>query len=152
MPIMIKIGHQRCQLKRVSYWYWISKHRTTASPRPLFFFFTVLPYTQKKTLQSFPPDILHFSEKCRFKYGIVLLSLLSFSMTYIAEKTILMNWKTKKTNNLSQYNNLLLDHISMERMSPSSKNQLVPPILMGSGLTLRCRVQGTLDVKFSYMQ
>uniref|UniRef100_A0AAR2JYN7 Reverse transcriptase zinc-binding domain-containing protein n=1 Tax=Pygocentrus nattereri TaxID=42514 RepID=A0AAR2JYN7_PYGNA len=42
----------------------------------------------------------------------------------IAKKTILINWKQKKDLHITLYKNLLFDHISLERMSASSKNQL----------------------------
>lgn len=42
----------------------------------------------------------------------------------IAKKTILMNWKTKNNLCINQFRNFLLDYISMETMSASSKHQL----------------------------
>lgn len=42
----------------------------------------------------------------------------------IAEKTILLNWKSRENLNLAQFKNLLLDYVSMERMSARKKNKL----------------------------
>uniref|UniRef100_A0AAR2LWN9 Reverse transcriptase domain-containing protein n=1 Tax=Pygocentrus nattereri TaxID=42514 RepID=A0AAR2LWN9_PYGNA len=42
----------------------------------------------------------------------------------IAKKTILMKWKSKNDLCITHYRNLLLDHISLERMSATTKNQL----------------------------
>uniref|UniRef100_A0AAR2LML4 Reverse transcriptase zinc-binding domain-containing protein n=1 Tax=Pygocentrus nattereri TaxID=42514 RepID=A0AAR2LML4_PYGNA len=42
----------------------------------------------------------------------------------IAKKTILMKWKSKNDLCITHYRNLLLDHISLGRMSATTKNQL----------------------------
>lgn len=48
----------------------------------------------------------------------MLLAVLS-----IRKKTILMNWRFKESLSFTQYRNLLLDHISMEKISACSRNK-----------------------------
>ncbi|XP_051807419.1 uncharacterized protein LOC127534961 isoform X1 [Acanthochromis polyacanthus] len=43
----------------------------------------------------------------------------------IAKKTILVNWKNKQSLNINLWLNLLINHISMEKISASNKNQLL---------------------------
>ena len=43
----------------------------------------------------------------------------------IAKKTILVNWKDKKALNITHWLNLLTEHISLEKISATRKNQLV---------------------------
>ncbi len=52
---------------------------------------------------------------------------LSIALT-IAKKTILMNWKSRKKINIAIWKNLLIEHISMEKLSASLKN---PPTFWG---------------------
>ncbi len=40
----------------------------------------------------------------------------------IAKKTILMNWKSRKSIHIASWKNLLIDYISMESLSSSSRN------------------------------
>ena len=42
----------------------------------------------------------------------------------IAKKTILLNWKNKQSININHWLNLLIEYISMEKISASLKNQL----------------------------
>ena len=41
----------------------------------------------------------------------------------IAKKTILLNWKDKKLLNINQWQNLLIEYISLEQISATQKNQ-----------------------------
>uniref|UniRef100_A0A3B3I4T3 Reverse transcriptase domain-containing protein n=1 Tax=Oryzias latipes TaxID=8090 RepID=A0A3B3I4T3_ORYLA len=50
------------------------------------------------------------------------LGSIIFITLCIAKKTILINWKSKKNINISQHRNLLLDHISLEKMSAQSSS------------------------------
>lgn len=50
------------------------------------------------------------------------LKALSTALT-IAKKTILVNWKNKQTININHWLNLLLEHITNEKMSGEFRNQ-----------------------------
>uniref|UniRef100_A0A0E9WLS5 Uncharacterized protein n=1 Tax=Anguilla anguilla TaxID=7936 RepID=A0A0E9WLS5_ANGAN len=52
----------------------------------------------------------------------------------IAKKTILMNWKSRSTINMALWKNLLIDYISVEKLSTSSNNSATEPHSIWSSL------------------
>ncbi len=55
----------------------------------------------------------------------------------IAKKTILMNWKSRKSIHIASWKNLLIDYISMENLSSSSHNTVELHPFWSSLITLQ---------------